>query len=66
MNFVAMQQTEAEVIVADADYFRVKARQWFRLARQAKDNGTAEIRRDIARSFERQADALIENGHRFG
>jgi len=56
---------EMDTIVADADYFRIKARQCFRLARQAADDGAAEVLRDTARSFERRAADLVENGKRF-
>ena len=66
MESITKVRPEADTIVADADYFRVKARQCFRLARQAKDAETAEILRDVARSFERQAASLIETGRRFG
>jgi hypothetical protein len=66
VNGITKVRTDTDTIVADADYFRIKARQCFRLARQAADDGAAENLRDIARSFERRAVNLVESGRRFG
>lgn len=51
---------ETRFIYADADYFRTKARQCFRMARNA-DESTARTLRSLADAFEAKARSLEEN-----
>lgn len=50
-----------DLIHADVDYFYTKARQCFRLARQAKDAETAEALRTLGIAFEVRANAPDED-----
>jgi hypothetical protein len=52
--------SEHDFIVADADYYDVKARQCLRLARAAHDDGAAVALRSLALAFERQSRSLKE------
>jgi hypothetical protein len=49
---------ELEFIRADADYFRTKARQCFRMARRASSEASATTLRSLAETFETKARAL--------
>ena len=51
---------ETRFIHADADYFRTKARQCFRMARKA-DESTARTLRSLADAFEAKARALDDD-----
>jgi hypothetical protein len=49
---------EHDFIVADADYYDVKARQYLRLARAAPDDRAAVALRSLALAFERRSRSL--------
>ena len=55
---VSQRPVELEFIYADADYFRTKARQCFRMARRANDRSAATTLRTLAESFETKARSL--------
>jgi hypothetical protein len=52
--------SELDFIVADADYYDVKARQCLRLARVAHDDRAAATLRSLALAFEYKARSLKE------
>jgi hypothetical protein len=53
-------QLADDFIVADADYFRAKARQCARLAGSTHDEAAGRTLRSLAEAFEQKADALSD------
>jgi hypothetical protein len=61
-RYATERPVELDFIHADADYFRTKARQCFRMARRTHDKSTATTLRSLAETFETKARTLDDRG----
>lgn len=58
--FLPVPGHSSDLVHADADYFRAKARQHFRLARQSSDAETARALHNLGVAFETQASVVAD------